>query len=309
MQNMRKLGIITFILITIPCLINAQSFLDSGLVAFYPFNGDANDYSGYSPNGINNGAHLTPDHNGDADRAYYFDGIASRINVTKDEFVNNALSVSFFIRITDILTYTFCAACSDFCLFTDADSVGMLITRQTVPSMQMVRAYSQLNKWTHVVGTYDGQNIRLYINGVIADSVYHPGIITDPNWDLTIGTFGGNYWKGEFDELRIYNRVLTPTEISDFYVYYGISEYISQSRIDVWPNPCNDILNYSCEKISNPEVKLYDISGKCVFSENNSVMQAGGYYSIDVSSIPAGVYLLRCSTGSNVLDRKISIIR
>jgi hypothetical protein len=306
---MRRLRIITFFLVSMPCLINAQSFLDSGLVAFYPLNGNANDYSGYSPNGIKYDVWPVDDHNGDSCRAYYFDGTASRIDVTKDEFVNNTLSVSFFIRITDVLTYSFCLACSDFCLFTDADSVGMLITRQTVPTMQMVRAYSQINMWTHVVGTYDGQNIRLYINGAIADSVYHPGIITDPNWDLTIGTFGGNYWKGEFDELRIYNRVLTPSEISDFYVYYGIPEYISQSRIDVWPNPCNDILNFSCEKISNPNVRLYDISGKCVFSENNPGMQSGGYYSIDVSTIPAGVYLLRCSSGSNVVDRKISILR
>jgi len=46
----------------------AQINLDSGLVAHYPFNGNANDESG-------NGATLTTDRFGNANKAYSFDGV------------------------------------------------------------------------------------------------------------------------------------------------------------------------------------------------------------------------------------------
>jgi len=55
------------------CLL-AQVNLDSGLVAYYPFNRNANDESGYGNNGSVFGATLTMDRFGNDSSAYYFDG-------------------------------------------------------------------------------------------------------------------------------------------------------------------------------------------------------------------------------------------
>src|ERR1035438_4602332 len=52
----------------------SQSFLTNGLVAYYPFNGNANDESGYRNNLVVNGATLANDRFGNANCAYYFDG-------------------------------------------------------------------------------------------------------------------------------------------------------------------------------------------------------------------------------------------
>lgn len=46
----------------------------TGLVAYYPFNGNANDESGNNLNLTNNGATLTTDRFGNPNKAYYFDG-------------------------------------------------------------------------------------------------------------------------------------------------------------------------------------------------------------------------------------------
>ena len=59
----------------------AQNSLTNGLVAFYPFAGNANDASGNGYNGTVFDASLTNDFLGDADSAYYFNGVDSAVNL------------------------------------------------------------------------------------------------------------------------------------------------------------------------------------------------------------------------------------
>ena len=54
----------------------SQSFLTNGLVAYYPFNGNANDESGHGNNGTVYGATLTADRFGRANSAYSFDRLS-----------------------------------------------------------------------------------------------------------------------------------------------------------------------------------------------------------------------------------------
>ena len=64
-------------------------FLKQGLVAYYPFNGNANDESVNSNHGTVSGATLTTDRNGSAGRAYHFDGVNDWVDVT-----NNSMPVT-----------------------------------------------------------------------------------------------------------------------------------------------------------------------------------------------------------------------
>lgn len=70
--------------------------------------------------------------------------------------------------------------------------------------------------WTHVTGTYDGSQLRLYINGAQVGSANLSGNLATSTGVLRIGGNGmwGEYFGGLMDDLRIYNRALTPTEIS-----------------------------------------------------------------------------------------------
>src|SRR5256885_2481165 len=66
------------ILLTLACsalsLISARGDLTNGLIAYYPFNGNANDESGNGHTGVVFGATLTVDRLGRAARAYSFNG-------------------------------------------------------------------------------------------------------------------------------------------------------------------------------------------------------------------------------------------
>lgn len=67
-------------------------------------------------------------------------------------------------------------------------------------------------EWTHVAGTFDGQDIKTYINGKLATTLRQPGV-PDVTTSIIIGAFQIPEWKGTLDEIRFYNRVLTAEEI------------------------------------------------------------------------------------------------
>ena len=80
--------------------VQAQSFLTNGLVAYYPFNGNANDASGNGNDGIVYGAILTVDRFGNAYSAYYFAGTNSYIRIPQTSSLNNLqnTTISYWIK-------------------------------------------------------------------------------------------------------------------------------------------------------------------------------------------------------------------
>jgi hypothetical protein len=79
------------------------------------------------------------------------------------------------------------------------------------------------NVWAHVAFTYDknaGSNqVIIYVNGVQkATGTYSTAIGTNSN-KIAIGVEqdGGDYWPGAIDEIRIYSRALSPSEIQQLY--------------------------------------------------------------------------------------------
>ena len=72
-----------------------------------------------------------------------------------------------------------------------------------------------LNGWTHLAATYDDATLRLYVNGTLASSLSVNGSIPASTGPLRIG--GNSVWNewfaGQIDDVRIYNRALTATEL------------------------------------------------------------------------------------------------
>jgi hypothetical protein len=72
-----------------------------------------------------------------------------------------------------------------------------------------------LNTWTHLAATYDGAIVRIYVNGALVGSRAMTGAIVASALPLRIGgnAVWGEYFSGLIDEVRIYNRALTGSEI------------------------------------------------------------------------------------------------
>ncbi len=80
------------------------------------------------------------------------------------------------------------------------------------------QSYNFLNNvWYNIVGVDDGSLLNIYVNGNSIGSGPRATRI-EGNWSVHIGErAGGNYFNGLIDEVRIYNRALSATEISDIY--------------------------------------------------------------------------------------------
>ena len=72
-----------------------------------------------------------------------------------------------------------------------------------------------MNTWTHLAATYNASALRLYVNGVQVGSLARTGSLAVSGNPLRIG--GNNIWSewfnGVIDEVRVYNRALSASEI------------------------------------------------------------------------------------------------
>ena len=69
--------------------------------------------------------------------------------------------------------------------------------------------------WAHLAETYDGSSVRLYVNGTLVSTTAAPGSLASSSSPLRIGgnSIWGEYFSGLIDEVRIYNRALSASEI------------------------------------------------------------------------------------------------
>ena len=72
-----------------------------------------------------------------------------------------------------------------------------------------------LNAWTHLAVTYDGSNLRLYVNGTLVRTTAMSGSMAASTGVLRLGgnSVWGEWFSGLMDDVRIYNRALSTAEV------------------------------------------------------------------------------------------------
>jgi hypothetical protein len=90
--------------------------------------------------------------------------------------------------------------------------------------------------WYHIVATFNGSMISLYVNGNLKDS-YSTTIlpITTLETPLWIGGLPSAYFSGMLDDIAIFNRSLSSTEVARLYLdgRYALSEVIDPAYVNI----------------------------------------------------------------------------
>jgi hypothetical protein len=229
---------------TICSVSDLPASLRNGLVAFYPFCGNANDVSGNNNNGVVSGASLTADRFGNPNRAYTFNGSTDKISVDDDSSLNlQNISVSLWYQTNDeakvpqALLYKSNwndASNEEYAFEINYGATGVIVAgikqnSSCQPGANWQKTFASLSntQWNHFVYTYDGTRANIYLNGALVasnNSITGPMDIC-PGGTLTIGAgwSGGNgigvpdYFSGNLDDILIFKRALSETEVKQLY--------------------------------------------------------------------------------------------
>jgi len=198
------------------------------LVGWWPFNGNANDESGNGNNGTVNGATLTSDRNGNAKNAFNFN--RNSITLLNYPQFSGSWSISLWYKRSKYSTgYQNFGA-----LFTTSNQIQFngvgiwLIMNEFKMFLQTygqneltIEPYEYDTNWHHVVYTYNGSEISLYIDSVLkkSKSITISQTHTSPfNIGRGFDSFGNDFsFIGNLDDFGIWDRVLTQQEITDLY--------------------------------------------------------------------------------------------
>ena len=212
--------------------------LNDGLVAYYPFNGNADDKSGNGNDGVVNGATLITDRFGNENSAYSFDGVNDAIVVSDSElldFGSGECTYSAWIKMnssfSDGTWNTILSKKQD---FEPWNGIRFIINKDRTAHIQfdygpvnnVLKSESTVSPgiwYNFVIVKNASDTISLHINNSIIDSLSNSSGNTDTNVDLWIGgltdsfTSYGWFFDGVIDDIRIYNRALSEAEISELY--------------------------------------------------------------------------------------------
>jgi hypothetical protein len=232
----------------------------TGLVGWWPFNGNANDQSGNGNNGTVNGATLTLDRNGAASSAYYFSSAncGTRIDATVN---TTSIQSGLTISIWAMRVGNGCYGPRLFEFWPGSDgpgqaqwgwdntnqAIGIGSTTSTGFSCFIGLPLKPDSIWTNLTYTNDGQFGKFYQDGLLDTVIPSQGLpilagnacfgrMNHPAWDA---------FNGTLDDIGVWNRALTQQEVQA--LFYGCSDSVQSQpqNFTAYSNP--GWANFKCK--------------------------------------------------------------
>jgi len=222
----------------------------NGLVGLWPFNGNANDESGNGNNGTVNGATLTSDRFGVSNSAQFFSG-SNTISVSNGpQFDFNDFTVAFWIKTNQtnsnigLISKNISGGIPSWWIYLNHANttfgqglVDFYLRIENAESAAAANNSYNDNSWHFVIAKRKGLSgeLTVIIDGVDSSTtIGASGLISVPS-DLLFGhTYAGDvsgFYIGSLDDIGIWNRALTPQEISDLFVLQNCSNDLTISPI------------------------------------------------------------------------------
>ncbi|MEZ4956159.1 MAG: LamG-like jellyroll fold domain-containing protein [Saprospiraceae bacterium] len=303
---------------------------EPGLVAHYPFDGNANDATPYMNHGVIGGDPIfepsTHPHGGGMN--IKFDGMMDSVLAPNAvQLLSDFTTVSFWIRVdgqnpADPESYIL-----DFGHWDQRWKISLpqhlkIVWTTNSENTQFPNFISDMDSgdgnemvigfWWYVTMVHDGDNDLIYVNGIQANSKPASGTLNTTARPLGFGNNpvdGGQYFQGGLDNVKIYNRALTSEEVEQLFNTGSIVGTTEPNLVDayieqVYPNPSTDLLTVKHSLPTNQDLllRVFDLQGRQLDAVKLQAADvATGQFNLNVEHYPAGMYSLNFVLGSKNL--------
>ena len=278
----------------------------SGLLAWYPFNGNYNNQSGSNTNHLSNAGAMsfTSDRNGTANSSANFSGNSNAIltlnSPTFSFSPTGEWSISYYVRRDDGSSTT---RISMFSGNQNSNAFQWLLSHGTIGCQKTGGSWTwntvsaQNTTWDHFVFTYKDGRMRVYKNGSSSNSTNYNKQGNTNTHKLWIGTDPqGQRWKGQIDDIAIYNRELSSSEIGSL---YNQCNSATQGGSVSGPSSVCSGTNSSSLSLTGYTGTISKWQSSTDNSNWNDVSSSSGQTSITVSNLTATRYYRAEVTRSN----------
>jgi hypothetical protein len=209
--------------------------LSSGLVGHWTFDGkdmtpNVRDVSSQGNHGNLSGQVSTTSIIGVLGQSLYFDGVNDYVRITDHSSIKpaNEITIAAWIKVEDpsvqqiIVDHVSASPYYGYGCSILTSKIYCDIAYNANATEPLTNATITAGKWTHFVATFNGSRFKYYIDGTVDTDVPTSGTITyTVSQDATIGIRDIDLtnlpFKGSMDDVRIYNRALTDSEVKQLY--------------------------------------------------------------------------------------------
>ncbi len=305
---MKKIILFSSFLFSLSVFAQTPSYVPtSGLVAWWGFNGNANDSSGNNNNLTVSNATITSDRNGNPNSAYSFNGTNSFLTASSLSYVfsqTGANSVSFWMQKNDnnsgVALMSGSSTNGNFIWLAQCDATKTIYgTNKQGQSWTWVNGPNYTtSQWEHYVMVYNNMSMTLYKNGVSVGTATNTYTATSQSplpFFIGKAISGGNI-NANIDDVGIWSRVLTPTEISQLYsATLSTHEIEATSGITISPNPATDFIQLNSQLKSAKKYKITDVNGRTILQGD-----IPNEKKINVSQLSKGMYFIEIDGVKNL---------
>jgi hypothetical protein len=213
-----------------------SSLPTNGLVAYYPFNSNANDESGNGNNCTVSGAIPSADRFGIPSKAYTFQNSGDKLRVVVSSQLSlSTLTISaWFYRTQDGTQNPRIVAIGPtsshvqyYSMIVDRNNNSKLgfyctdgVSSITILPYPSSSSSLSIGHWYHGAIVYDGTNVKFFIDGILDNTLTVSGSLhsfTSALLQIGSSDDGTDQFRGDIDDIRVYNRALSNSEIQALY--------------------------------------------------------------------------------------------
>jgi len=226
--------------------VGEPTWIKDGLVAWYPFNGNANDESGNGNNGTVNGATLSADRFGKSGKAYSFDGVNDYLKIDFSPTIIKSLTFWISLKEPNVNKYITSKSSGDGGTVINWQN-NLIKARLGSPGGYFLSGYQPyLNQWYYIQITNDGIKQNFYVNGVLINETIGNNNEFEQSLYFMRHPTSGYEVDGSLDDIRIYNRALSDAEVKELYEYENTDmSWVNEGLVAYYPFTDGSLQDFS----------------------------------------------------------------